>query len=114
VAQPGPVMFALRGGLFGSGGSPLTRFNQQYVAAQLAQALVPYLMARSAATSSLSCYGVEFSPVRLSNGVLLTSATTLGELFTQCDLTGIQPGSETRDADMLALAHVLSMLNRTC
>ncbi len=114
VAQPGPVIFALRGGLFGGAGSPLTQFNQQYVAAQISQALVPYLAARSASASSLGCYGLEFAPVRLSNGFMITPTTTLADLFTQCDLTGIQPQSEARDADMLALAAVLARLNGTC
>ncbi|MFN0086202.1 MAG: hypothetical protein ACKVX9_12515 [Blastocatellia bacterium] len=114
VAQPTTVMFALRGGLFGSSRSPLTQFNQHYVAAQLSQALIPYLMVRSASATSLGCYGLEFAPERLSNGFLITPATTVEELFTQCDLTGIQPMSEARDADMLKLARILSMLNGTC
>lgn len=114
VAQPTPIQFALRGSGFAAVSSPQVQFNQQYVAAQLSQALVPTLTANSAATTSLGCYGLSFAPMKLGNGAVLTPESSLRELFTQCDLVGIKSPSEQRDADMAALASILAMLNSTC
>ena len=112
VANPRPIQFALRGNPLSN--SPLTQFNQQYVAAQLAGALVPLTSVTNAAHSALSCYKLDFEPVLLSDGTLITPASTLAELFTACDVAAIQPPSEQRDADMQALAELLEMLNSTC
>jgi hypothetical protein len=114
VAQPGPIIFALRANSLNYSFSPLAWFNQQYVAAQLAQAQVPLLTVYSATKSALGCYGLNFEPVKLSTDVVITPNTTLAELFTQCDLTGIAADSAERDADLGALARILSMLNNTC
>lgn len=109
---PELILFALRGKSLGPP-SPLTQFNQHYVAAQLTQAQAGLLTAVGARNSQLSCYPVNFTPVQLSTGVTLTPEMTLGEFFTQCDLVGLAPYSAARDADMLALVQVLAQLN-TC
>lgn len=115
VAQPGPILFALRANALNYSVSPLAWFNQQYVAAQLSHALMPIFTTISASKSSLgACYGLNFEPVKLTTGVEITPGTTIAELFTLCDVTGIQAMSEERDADMLVLANILSMLNSSC
>jgi hypothetical protein len=114
VAQPAPIIFALRANSLHYSFSPLAWFNQQYVTAQLTQALVPMLTVYSVTKSALGCYGLNFEPVKLSTGVILTPNSTLGDLFTQCDLTGIAADSAERDADLETLAKILSMLNSTC
>jgi hypothetical protein len=114
VAQPGPILFALRANSLNYAYSALAFFNQQYVAAQLAHAMVPYVTGLSASKSSLSCFGLNFEPVKLTTGQELTPASTIQELFTLCDVTGIAPISEDRDADLTALAKILQQLNTTC
>ncbi len=108
--SPNPILFALRA----KGTSPLTLFNQHYVAAQLTQAQVPMPTAVGARNTTLDCYGFDFSPVKVSaTGAQLTPEMTLGEFFTQCDLVGIAPYSDERDQDMVELVRILSQLN-TC
>ncbi len=109
TTSQGKVLFALQG----KGYSPQQLFNQHYVAAQLSLALMPLPGVISALPSSLSCYGLSFEPVTLSNGVTISPDSSLGALLTQCDLAALKPPSMERDADMVALANILSLLN-TC
>ncbi|MEO6723914.1 MAG: hypothetical protein ABIP14_01305 [Blastocatellia bacterium] len=109
TAAPRQVLFALRT----TGTAPLQLFNQHYVAAQLTLAQVPLPSVFGAQNTNLSCYNLAFDPIPLSTGVTLSPEMTLGEFFTQCDVTGIAPYSEERDADMRAIVSILSRLN-TC
>lgn len=109
TSAPMQVLFALRT----RGTSPLQLFNQNYVATQLSLALFPLMTVYSAFSTNLSCYNLNFDPVKLSNGVTLTPEMTLGEFFTQCDLAGLSPYSAERDTDMTAIVSILSRLN-TC
>jgi len=106
------VRFALRSSLRAG---PQQVFNQQFVATQLSMALVSTGPVSGANSSGLSCYRVSFQPVKMqSTGVTLTTESTFGDLVTQCDVVAIRPPSAERDADMLALAGILSLLNKTC
>ena len=109
TASPTQVLFALRT----RGTAPLQLFNQHYVAAQLTLAQVPLPTVFGAQSTNLSCYNLVFEPIKLTTGVTLSPDMTLGELFTQCDVTGIAPHSEERDSDMRAIVSILSRLN-TC
>jgi len=109
TSAPTQVLFALRT----RGTSPLQLFNQNYVAAQLTMALVPLPTVYDSFNSNLSCYNLSFDPVKLSTGLTLTPEMTLGEFFTQCDVTGLAPSSAERDDDMRAIVSILSRLN-TC
>ena len=109
TASPTQVLFALRT----RGTAPQQLFNQQYVAAQLTLAQVPLPTVFGAQNTELSCYNLTFDPIELSTGATLSPEMTLGEFFTQCDVTGIAPYSEERDADMRAIVSILSRLN-TC
>ncbi len=109
TASPTQVLFALRT----RGTAPQQLFNQHYVAAQLTLAQVPLPTVFGAQNTNLSCYNLAFDPMKLSTGVTLSPEMTLGEFFTQCDVTGIAPYSEERDADMRAIVSILSRLN-TC
>jgi hypothetical protein len=88
------------------GSTPLQTLNRQYVATQLSNiaandlGLVP-------ATSPLRCFGVNFTPVTLSNGVMLWRNTTFGELLSQTRTAILR----NRTDDMLKLAMVLALLN---
>lgn len=109
TAAPTQILFALRT----RGTSPLQLFNKNYVAAQLSVALVPLMTGFGAYNTNLSCYNLNFDPVKLSNGATLKPEMTLGEFFTQCDLAGLAPYSGERDADMTEIVKILSRLN-TC
>lgn len=109
TASPLQILFALRT----RGTAPLQLFNQHYVAAQLTLAQVPLPTVFGAQNTNLSCYNLVFEPIKLSTGVTLSPEMTLGEFFTQCDVTGIAPASEDRDQDMRAIVSILSRLN-TC
>lgn len=84
--DPSSVYFALRGaGLYG-GYNPTKFFNQQFVAAQLSLALAGgdgSPTAFTALNSELSCYGIPANPVTLSNGVVISSKSKLGDLFAE-------------------------------
>lgn len=114
VSQPGPILFALRANSLRYSYSPLAWFNQQYVTAQLTMALVPLLSVHSITKSPIGCYGLNFQPIKLSTGAMLTPNTSLQELFTLCDVAGTSADSEERDANMTALGNVLALLNGTC
>lgn len=96
---------ALRGGF-----TPLQQLNQEFVAAQLNALLaggdgspkVYYAM-----EGSLSCYGLNFESITLSNGFELTTESKLKDLYQQarfCIFNG-------RADDQIALARIFDMLN---
>ncbi|MFN0108732.1 MAG: hypothetical protein ACKVZH_07750 [Blastocatellia bacterium] len=95
--------------------APLAEFNRQYVTSQLSMALVPLPAVYSAVKSSIACYGVDFAPVKLHTGPIVTPETSLEALFTLCDVVAIQPpDSEERNQDMLELSQILAKLNGLC
>ncbi len=111
VTSSNTILAALRN----PSSAPLAEFNRQYVTSQLSMAMVPLPSVYSMVKSSLACYGIEFESFKLTNEVEITPETSLEALFTQCDLTAIDPpGSEKRDADMQALSQILAKLNGTC
>lgn len=95
------MRLALRGG-----GDPRQQFNRHHVAAQLSL-LGAGGPDQGALRSPLSCYGLKFAPVRLSNGVALRPSTTLGELMEQA--RGAARAGRT--ADFEDLADFLDLLN---
>jgi hypothetical protein len=104
------IRLALQGNPFGFGLSPQQRFNQQYVAAQL-----NFLLAGgggsptfyNAQWANLSCYGIRFADVTLSNGVTLSINSMVKELF----MFANQAASGNRAQDYAPLANVFSLLN---
>ncbi|MEO6727080.1 MAG: hypothetical protein ABIP14_17465, partial [Blastocatellia bacterium] len=95
------VRRALRGGT-----GPMQQLNQQYVALQLSLAANNSVIS-GAINSPIRCYGINFDPVLLDNGFLLTRTTLLRDLLAQARLAII----ENRTDDMTRLAEVLLLLN---
>ncbi len=89
-----------------AGGTTLQRFNRHYVAAQLSL-LWSGGASAGAMRAHLSCYGLDFAPVRLSNGHTLRPGSTLGELFEQSR----SAAREYRTADLAALADLFAQMN---
>nr|MDQ3014140.1 hypothetical protein [Acidobacteriota bacterium] len=87
------VRRALRGGT-----GPMQQLNQQYVALQLSLAAI---------NSPIRCYGINFDPVLLDNGFLLTRTTLLSDLLAQARLAII----ENRSDDMTRIAEVMLLMN---
>ncbi len=100
------VRRALQGGT-----SALQMLNQQYVTAQLSLLVSagPFGASGSGAVqnSSLRCYGLNFTPVQLSNGFTISRSTTFGELLSQ-SRSAI---TTNRTDDMTKLAMILALLN---
>lgn len=105
------IALALQGNAMGVGAlTPLQQLNQEFVAAQLSvnaaggagSPVTTYAMG-----SVLSCYGLTFAPVTLSNGATIEPGAMLNALFEQAH-TAIR---ENRTADMAALAQLLDRLN---
>ena len=88
------------------GSSAQDRFNQQFVAAQLTLLATPG-SDQAAFGGQLICYRLSFTPVRLSNGVILSPGSTLGELIDQAQRAARQGSA----ADLGALAQILDLLN---
>ncbi len=104
------IALALRGNATGFGLTPLQRFNQEFVAAQLSINSAggsgsPVVF--NVFWSMLSCYNINFAPVMLSNGVTLSPASMLNDLFEQAQLAIRQ----NRTADMAQLALIFDLLN---
>jgi hypothetical protein len=100
---------AIRLALVG-GATPLQRVNQEYTALQLSLAAAGGIgspLYFNALWSNLSCLGIHFNPVRLSNGVTLTPDSMLKELTMQIE-SAIK---ESRTADMVTLSGLLDLLN---
>jgi hypothetical protein len=86
------------------------RFNQEYVAAQLNLILAggqSSVVNANVLWANLSCYGINFEPVQLSNGVTLTSAMMVKDLFMQAQFVATQ----NRSADFARLAVLLDLFN---
>jgi hypothetical protein len=96
---------ALRGGF-----TPLQQLNEEFVAAQLnvlnaggdGSPKVFYAM-----EGRLSCYGLNFTELTLSNGYALSPQTKLKDLFQQARFSIY----ENRVGDMLTLVRIFDMLN---
>ncbi len=90
--------------------SPQERFNREWLAAQL-----NLLWAGGGGSPSyynvqwanLSCYGFSFAPVRLSNGVVITTNSMVKDLFYQAYLASL----ENRSVDFLPLANLFALFN---
>ncbi|HQR35486.1 MAG TPA: SdrD B-like domain-containing protein [Blastocatellia bacterium] len=101
----------LKGNALGFGTlSPLQQFNQEFVAAQLnflaaggSGSPVTY----NAMWANLSCYGITFSPVTLSNNVTLTVNSMVKELWMQATLAA----QSNKQTDFAALAAIFDLLN---
>lgn len=104
------IALALRGNSTGFGLTAAQRFNQEFVAAQLSVNSAGgdgSPVAYNALWSMLSCYNVNFASVSLSNGVTLSPASMLNDLFEQAQLTIRQ----NRPADMDKIAAIFDLLN---
>lgn len=102
------IKIALQGG---SGG--MQKLNKEFVTAQLSLAYSggsgsPVVF--NTFWSALSCSGIAFAPVTLSNGVTLAPSSLLDTLVTQTTLAI----KENRFNDMGALADIWKMLNGRC
>lgn len=95
------IRLALRGG-----DSAQQRLNRHFVAAQLSL-LASGGTNQAALQSRLSCYGLDFAPVRLGNNTTLRTSTTLGELLVQVQ-SAVREG---RSQDFEDLADFLDSLN---
>lgn len=104
------IALALQGNATGFGLTPLQRLNQEFVAAQLSlnsSGGAGSPVAFNVFWSMLSCYRINFAPVALSNGVMLSPASMLNDLFEQAQLAIRQ----NRTADMDKLALIFDLLN---
>lgn len=95
------------------GSSAMQRINKEYVTAQLSLAAnggsgSPVVF--NVFWSALSCSGVSFTPVTLSNGVTLAPSSLLDTLNTQTVLAI----KENRHADMFLLADIWTQVNGRC
>lgn len=90
------------------GSSAQQMLNQQYVALQLSILAVsgPF-PTPSITNSSLRCYGLNFAPLTLDNGVTLSRNTTLAEILAQSRSAIL----ENRTDDMTRIVTVLTVLN---
>ena len=106
------VLLALRGSTPSIYG-PLTAqewFNQEFVTAQLN--LLAASNGGSASSinmlwSNLSCYGLSFPPLTLSNGAVLSPSAMMKDLFMQAQ----QAAGRGNAADFNALANLFNSLN---
>ncbi len=99
------VLRALEGGV-----TPLQTLNQQFVAMQLNA--IPHGSyggppPPAILNSTLRCYGVNFTPMQLSNGFTLSRDMTFGQLLAQAQSAIF----EDKIADMPKLATVMALLN---
>lgn len=105
------LQLILRGSPFGFGMNiltPLQRFDRAFVTAQLnlLQAGGPVISA-NVLWANISCYGINFARVTLSNGVVITRDSMLKDLFMQAQLAILQ----NRPADAIALTPIFDLLN---
>jgi hypothetical protein len=105
------IKLALKGNALGFGTlSPQQQFNQEFVTAQL------NLLAAGGGGSpvsynvmwaNLSCYGIKFNPVTLSNGVTLTVDSMVKELWMQTAFAA----HGNNQTDFTRLAGIFDLLN---
>jgi len=107
----GIINGVLQGNTFGGTLTPAQRFGQQYVTAQIN--LINGSAGRGLETNvlwtNLSCYGLTFAPVTLSNGVALSPDSMLKDLFMQA--TFMTTNSARTNADLNALSGIFALLN---
>jgi hypothetical protein len=90
--------------------SPQERFNQGWVTVQinlLGSAAGGSPNYFNVQWSPLSCYGLNFMPVTLSNGAVIAPATMFKDLLMQAQLAA----ARNHSADFLALAGLFNLLN---
>ncbi len=100
----------LQGNPTGFGLTPMQRFNQEYLTAQLnllAAGGGGSVVNANVQWANLSCYNISFAPVPLSNGAVLSSASMVKDLFMQAQFAVMQ----NRTADFAALATLLDRFN---
>jgi len=96
------VRRALRGGT-----GPMQQLNQQYVAMQLSFASLGSNLFSGVVSSPIRCYGINFDPVQLDNGFLLTRTTLIRDLLAQARQAII----ENRSDDMVRIAEIMLLMN---
>ncbi|MBI3427720.1 MAG: HYR domain-containing protein [Acidobacteria bacterium] len=104
------ILRALQGNPTGFSLTASQRFNQEYVAAQLNLILAGgqgSVVNANVLWTNLSCYGINFAPVQLSNGFTLTPALMVKDLFMQAQFVATQ----NRAADFAPLAALLDRFN---
>jgi hypothetical protein len=104
------IQQALQGSATGFRFTAQQRFNQEYVAAQLNLILAggqSSVVNANVLWTNLSCYGINFAPVTLSNGFVLSPGGMVKDLFMQAQLAATQ----NRAADFAALATLLDLFN---
>jgi hypothetical protein len=104
------IQSALQGNPFGVSLTPIQRFNQEYVAAQLNILHYGGPGAPTVANTmwaNLSCYQITFAPITLSSGAVLTPNSMVKELYMH--LTAAVQGR--RVDDLIKLTQVLDLLN---
>lgn len=89
------------------GADPMQQINQQYVATQISLAALGTGVLSGAVNSSLRCYNINFDPVTLSNGAVISRMTIIRDLLAQSRLAIV----ENRTDDMVKIAGVLALLN---
>jgi hypothetical protein len=100
------IRFALQGGP-----TPLQQLNQQFVAAQLSLLDTCGHYSPQSFTvleGNLSCSGLNFRPLTLSNGVNLSVDSRLKDLFEQARFAI----RDNRTTDMVVLANLFGSLRR--
>ena len=96
------VRRALQGGR-----STLQGFNAEFVAAQISVIAASAGGSPGVLNGSLRCYGLNFEPLAMDNGYVITVDSTIGELFAQ-SRSAI---TDARSADQLRLAQIFDQLN---
>ena len=102
----------LRGGTpFGGSLNPIQRFNQEFVAAQLSllRGSGGPAVTANVLRTGLSCYGLSFAPVILSNGAVLSPDSTVGDLFTQASI--VASSRTATNSDRAAIADIFDLLD---
>ncbi len=104
------VVQALMGNPFGGTLTPREVFNREFVAAQLNilnQGGPGSPVWVNTMWANLSCYGIQFNPITLASGAVLTRDSMVKELY-----MGITMAIQSRnDADLAKLTTVLKLLN---
>jgi Common central domain of tyrosinase/Bacterial Ig domain len=105
------IELALKGNALGHPPfTPTERFNREFAAAQLSSIRGGGLSSPTSSSgdrSMLTCYGISFAPVQLSNGVTITPNSMLRKLILQA----LAAMSENRAEDMGKLADIFFLLN---
>ncbi|HMZ21935.1 MAG TPA: hypothetical protein PLD20_28640, partial [Blastocatellia bacterium] len=98
-------------GLYGGTMTPAQRFAQQYVTAQmnLINGSGGGGIEADVLWAGLSCYGLDFTPITLSNGTTLSPESMLKDLFMQARFAATNQART--DADLNALSNLFARLN---